>query len=76
MFSDPRMTSNGRRIAFVVALVVAAALPKRVDRGHHAGSWKGTTCTSYELVPLAIYGVESALSTRTGVAYTSGDDCP
>jgi hypothetical protein len=76
MFNDPRMTAGGRRIAFLVAIAVAMALPKRVERGHHPGPWKGTTCTSYELVPLVIYGVESALSARTGIAYTSGDDCP
>ncbi len=75
MFSDPRMTSNGRRIAFAVAILAALALPKRVELGRHAGRWKGETCVRYALEPLGIYGVESALSTRFGVAYSSGDDC-
>ncbi len=76
MFNDPRMTSNGRRIAFLIAIAVALALPKRVERGHHQGVWKGEVCTRYEIVPLGIYGLESALSTRLGLAYSSGDDCP
>jgi hypothetical protein len=76
MFNDPRMTSRGRLIAFLIAVVVVLALPKRVERGHHPGVWKGETCTSYTLEPLGIYGIESLLSTRLGVAYSSGDDCP
>ena len=74
VFNDPRMTSNGRRIAFLVAILAACALPKRVERGRHPGRWKGETCVVYELEPLAVYGIESALSTRLGVVY-SRDDC-
>lgn len=69
------MTSRGRLITFFVVLLVAGALPKRVERGHHPGRWKGETCTTYEMQPLVIYGLESAFSTRIGVAYSSGDDC-
>jgi hypothetical protein len=75
MFNDPRMTSNGRRIAFVVAIVAALALPKRVELGRHPGRLKGEACTSYVLEPLGVYGVESVFSTRLGVAYSAGDDC-
>jgi hypothetical protein len=75
VFSDPRMTSNGRRIAFVIAILVALGLPKRVELGRHAGPHKGETCTRYALEPLGLYGLESAFSTWFGVAYTSGDDC-
>jgi hypothetical protein len=75
VFNDPRMTSRGRMIAGLVALLVACALPKRVERGHHPGASKNAVCTSYEVQPLVIYGLESALSTRIAFHYEAGDDC-
>ena len=68
VFNDPRMTFSGRRIAFVLAILLVCFLPKRVELGHH------DYCTHYKLEPLAIYGIESVFG-PTGIAYTTGDDC-
>ena len=69
MFNDPRMTFTGRRIAFVIAILLVCLLPKRVELGRH------DFCTRYKLVPLSIYGIESAFNTNTGIGYSSGEDC-
>jgi len=74
------MTTRGRQIAFAFAAVVALALPRRVDCGYpggtcgHAGKWR-TTCTRYEVEPLAFYLIELVAQRDVGFAYTTGDDC-
>ena len=78
--NHPSMTTRGRQIAFAIAVVVALALPRRVDCGYpggtcgHAGKWR-TTCTSYEVEPLAFYLIELVAHRDVGFAYTTGDDC-
>ena len=69
MFNDPRMTSSGRRIAFLIAIALVLFLPKRVELGRH------DYCVRYKLEPLAIYGIEQITGTDLGIAYTRGDDC-
>lgn len=63
------MTTSGRRWAFVFGILIAFALPKRVERGHLAA------CTRYDVEPWGLYLVESALGRDFGVAYSSGEDC-
>jgi hypothetical protein len=78
--NHPSMTTRGRQIAFWFAVLVALALPRRVDCGYpgatcgHAGKWR-TTCTSYEVEPLAFYLIELVAHLDVGFAYTTGDDC-
>lgn len=78
--NHPSMTTRGRQIAFAIAVVAALALPRRVDCGYpggicgHAGKWR-TTCTPYEVEPLAFYLIELVAHRDVGFAYTSGDDC-
>lgn len=74
MFNDPRMTSNGRRIAFLIAIGLVLFLPKQVDRGRHPGKWKNEVCTQKDLIPLGIYGIEQVFG-QTGVRYTTEEDC-
>ena len=60
------MTSRGRRIAFLLGIAVAFALPKRVDeqRGR---------CTDYIVEPWGIYLLGHLFDVR--LPYTSGEDC-
>jgi hypothetical protein len=74
------MTLRGRQMAFAFAVLIAFALPRRVDCGYpgatcgHAGKWR-TICTSYEVEPLGFYVIELAVQRNVGFAYTTGDDC-
>jgi hypothetical protein len=78
--NHPSMTTRGRQIAFAIAVASALALPRRVECGYpgatcgHAGPWR-TTCTRYEVEPLAFYAIELVAHRDVGFAYTIGDDC-
>jgi hypothetical protein len=75
------MTFSGRRWAFLFGVLVAFALPKRVECGHPdvsscqvAGKGR-TTCTPYEVEPFGFYLLEVAFQRDVGFAYSSGEDC-
>jgi hypothetical protein len=74
------MSTRGTQFAFVFAIVIALALPKRVECRFpgatcgHAGRWR-TTCTDYEIEPLAFYLIELAVKRDVGFAYSAGEDC-
>jgi hypothetical protein len=61
------MTSRGRRIAFLLGLLIAFALPKRVEetRGR---------CVAYRVEPWGFYLLEQLFG-PFGIGYTSGEDC-
>ena len=63
------MTTSGRRWAFLIGILIAFAIPKRVERAHH------DRCTSYDVRPWGFYLLEAALGGKVGFAYTSGEDC-
>jgi hypothetical protein len=73
------MTSSGKRIAFFLGILVALALPKRVDCGYPGGDCKtignGRTCAPYEVEPLGFYLIEYAVGRNVGFAYSTGSDC-
>lgn len=75
------MTYSGRRWAFVLGIVFALALPKKVDCGfpggecEHAGTRHRERCTPYEIEPFGFYLLEAALHRDVGFAYSSGEDC-
>ena len=78
---DGKMSYNGRRIAFVIAVLFAFALPKRVECGYPGarscqtqGKWR-EMCTAYEMEPLAFYLLELVFDRDIGFAYSSGQDC-
>lgn len=73
------MTSSGRRLAFVVAVLIAFALPRRVECGfpgnecaHMVGHEQ---CTAYEIEPWVFYGLEKLFGRDVGFAYSSGEEC-
>lgn len=70
------MTSSGRRIAFLLGVIVAFALPKRVDCGYPGNDCRhGQACGSYEVEPWGFYLIEYVAGRNVGFAYSSGDDC-
>ncbi len=77
--NPPRMTSSGRRLAFFVAVLIAFALPKRVEcsfPGQECAHVVGREqCTQYEIEPWVFYGLEHLLHRDIGFAYSSGEDC-
>ncbi|HEY1812144.1 MAG TPA: hypothetical protein VGG74_07285 [Kofleriaceae bacterium] len=74
-----RMTSSGRQLAFLIAVLIAFALPKHVDCGHPGvtcGVQRGKElCTRYEVEPWGFYLLENVFGRDIGFAYSSGDDC-
>ena len=74
------MTSNGRRIAFLIGIVVAFMLPKKVECGFNGASGCGTIiegrrCTPYEVAPWGFYLIEFFVNGNVGFRYSSGTDC-
>jgi hypothetical protein len=73
------MTSSGRRWAFLLGILIAFMLPKRVECGFPGGkcqSFHGKeVCTSYEIEPWGFYLLENVFGRDIGFAYSSGDDC-
>lgn len=75
------MTSSGMRWAFLFGVLIALALPKRVECGYPdarscqvEGKWR-TMCTAYEVEPFGFFLVELAFKRDIGFAYSSGADC-
>jgi len=78
---NPRgMTTRGKRITALFAILIALALPKRVDCGYpgvtcgEVGALK-LMCTPYEVEPLGFFLVEKLLERDVGFAYTRGEHC-
>ena len=78
--NHPSMTSRGKRITGLVAILIALALPINVECGFpgarcgHPGAFK-MVCKDYELEPLAFYLLERAFDRDIGFAYSSGETC-
>lgn len=74
------MTSNGRRLAFLIGLVIAFMLPKRVECGY-AGSTEcrrvvnHRPCTMYEIEPWGFSLIERLVDRDVGFAYSVDRDC-
>lgn len=80
MIQHPRMTSRGKQLAVLVAVLVVFFLPKKVDCGYPDGRCGvpgrfRVVCTPYELEPLGLYLVEQVAHRDIGFAYTSGETC-
>jgi hypothetical protein len=66
-------------MAFFIAVLIAFALPKRVEcdyPGAECALMVGRDqCKHYEIEPWVFYGIEHLLDRDFGFAYSSGDDC-
>lgn len=74
------MTSRGKQIAALVAILVVLLLPKRVPCGYPGGECTrpgplSLQCTKSELEPLLFYGIELVMKRDIGFAYSTRDDC-
>lgn len=75
------MTYSGRRWAFLLGILFAFAMPKKVECGfpggvcEHAGPRRHERCTPYEIEPFGFFLLESAFSRDVGFAYSSDEDC-
>lgn len=70
------------RWAFAFGVVLALALPKRVECGFPGGAGScttagmlGTVCRTYELEPFGLYLVELVAKQDVGFAYSTTEDC-
>lgn len=73
------MTSNGRLVAFLIGIVIAFMLPKRVECGFpgaHCGRIAGKDrCTRFDVEPWGFYLIETLAKTNVGFAYSSQEEC-
>ena len=80
MISAPGMTSRGKRIAALFAVIIAFLLPKHVECGFPDGRCARDgvfhlVCRSYELEPMGFFVIEQLARRDVGFAYTSGEEC-
>lgn len=80
MINAPGMTSRGKRIAFLFAVIIAFLLPKHVECGYPGGECGRIgmfhqVCKTYELEPLGLYLIERLANRNVGFAYSQGEDC-
>ena len=75
----PSMSSRGKQIAGLIAVLLVLFLPKRVRCGHPGGTdctvqtSRWTKCTMSELEPLGLYVIELVAKRDVGFAYST--DC-
>lgn len=73
------MTSNGRRVAFLIGVIIAFMLPKRVDCGYPDGKCAHVVghdeCTPYEIEPWGFYLIEKLAGRDVGFAYSHDEEC-
>lgn len=73
------MTTRGTRLAFALAVVIALALPKRIEcrsaGAHCAASPRAAACATYEIEPFGFYLAELVVDRNVGFAYETGGDC-
>ena len=80
MFSHPSMTSRGKRLAGIIAVLILFFLPKHVECGYPDGRC-GTSgmfhqvCKSYEVEPLGLFAIEKLTHQNVGFAYARGETC-
>lgn len=73
-------SSRGMRVAYLLGLVLAFCLPKRVecgipDRRCEQRSSIGLVCQPYEVEPWGFYAIEKLTHRDVGFAYTHDEDC-
>jgi hypothetical protein len=73
------MTSSGRRWAFLIGVLIAFGLPKRVECGYPNAQCAEVIdrqeCAPYEVEPWGFSLLERVFHRDIGFAYTSGVAC-
>lgn len=75
------MTTGAMQRAWLLGLLIVAALPKHVECGYptEPGACKvhqgRDLCTYSEVEPLVFYGLEEIFHRNIGFAYASDTDC-
>lgn len=74
------MTSRGKQVTALIAILLAGLLPKRVECGFPGGSCTRyaagrQVCHAYEVEPIAFYLLERVLDRDVGFAYSTGETC-
>ena len=75
------MSSRGKQIAALIAILIVLFLPKRVRCGYPGApdcSRPGALwmqCTMSELEPLGLYAIELVVRSDVGFAYSTDDGC-
>lgn len=66
-------------MAFFIAVLIAFALPKRVECGFPGGMCARIVgkeqCIAYEIEPWVFYGLEHLLGRDVGFAYKTEEEC-
>jgi len=80
LLAHPSMTSRGKRIATVVALIVLFFLPKHTECGYPDAVCGHDAilhqyCRYYEVEPVGFWAIEKLLHRDVGFAYSSGETC-
>lgn len=80
LLSHPSMTSRGKRIASVIALIVLFFLPKHVECGYPDAECGHDEimhqyCKYYEVEPVGFWVIEHVAHQDIGFAYSSGETC-
>lgn len=74
------MTSRGRQLAGIIALIILFFLPKHVECGYPDGHCGKTgmlhlLCKPYEIEPLGLFAIELLAKRNVGFAYSAGETC-
>jgi hypothetical protein len=74
------MTSRGKQLTALIAILIAGLLPKHVECGFPGGSCTRyeadrQVCRDYEVEPIAFYLLERLLDRDVGFAYSTGETC-
>jgi hypothetical protein len=80
VLAHPSMTSRGKRIASVIALIVLFFLPKHVECGYPDAECGHDAilrqwCKEYEVEPLGFWVIEKVAHRDVGFAYSHGETC-
>ena len=80
MIAPRGMTTRGKRISGLFAVIILFLLPKHVDCGYPDGQCSALgmfklVCTPYEVEPFGFFLLEKLAHRDVGFAYTSGETC-
>ena len=74
------MTTNGKRIAALIAVLCVFLLPKKIECSYPGeycrhGNARGESCITKELEPFGFYLIEKLVDSDVGFAYSVEEVC-